>query len=220
MEKHKKISVLIVDDHKIVRTGIVSYLNTLTDIEVVAEAETGTDAELLAEKYVPDVVLMDLVMPGMDGVEATWRVRQVSPRSQVIILTSFYEDTHIFPAIKAGALSYLLKNIDPEELAEAIRSAARAEAILDPRVAARLMREWQDEKNENLKAYLQLTNREQEVLGLIAEGLTNAVIAERLVISEKTVKSHVSNILSKLHFADRTQVAVFAWREGLVKKEE
>jgi NarL family two-component system response regulator LiaR len=219
MKASNAISVLIVDDHKIVRDGICAYLNTVADIEAVGQAESGSDAVKLAEQLAPDVVLMDLIMPGMDGVEATWRVREVSPRSKVVILTSFHEDTNIFPAIKAGALSYVLKDIDPEELAKTIRSAAAGEAVLDSKVAARLMHEYRQGVNETMQAYLQLTDREQEVLGLISEGLSNAQIAEKLVISEKTVKSHVSNILSKLHFADRTQVAVFAWKEGIAKKK-
>lgn len=216
---NEKITVMLVDDHTIVRNGIRAYLEVLPDMEVIAEAESGTQAVKMAEDLAPDVVLMDLKMPEMDGVEATWRVRQVSPRSQIIILTSYHEDSHIFPAIKAGALSYILKNVDPEQLASAIRSAARGEAILSPKVASRLIGEWRDDRSEGMQDYMQLTDREQEVLALIAEGLSNAEIAARLVISEKTVKSHVSNILSKLHLADRTQVAVFAWREGIIKKE-
>lgn len=215
---HEKITVMLVDDHAIVRNGIRAYLEVLPDMEIIAEAESGTQAVKMAEDLAPDVVLMDLKMPEMDGVEATWRVRQVSPRSQIIILTSYHEDSHIFPAIKAGALSYILKNVDPEELAGAIRSAAKGEAILSPKVASRLIGEWRDDRTEGMQDYMQLTEREQEVLALIAEGLSNAEIAARLVISEKTVKSHVSNILSKLHLADRTQVAVFAWREGIMKK--
>lgn len=220
MKNNKAISLIIVDDHKIVRDGICAYLDTIPEIEVIAQAESGSQAVELAENLAPDVVLMDLIMPGMDGVEATWRVRQVSPRTKVVILTSFHEDSNIFPAIKAGALSYVLKSIDPEELAEVVKSAAEGEAILDSKVAARLMHEYRDDANESMQAYMQLTNREQEVLELIAKGLSNAQIAEQLVISEKTVKSHVSNILSKLHFADRTQVAVFAWKEGIVKKDK
>ena len=219
MKKNNAISLMIVDDHKIVRDGICAYLETVPEIEVIAQAESGSDAVQLAEQLAPDVVLMDLIMPGMDGVEATWRVRQVSPRSKIVILTSFHEDSNIFPAIKAGALSYVLKSIDPEELAETIKSAARGEAVLDSKVASRLMHEYRDDANESMQAYMQLTNREQEVLELIAKGLSNAQIAEQLFISEKTVKSHVSNILSKLHFADRTQVAVFAWKEGIMKKD-
>ena len=220
MGKNERITVMLVDDHAIVRSGIRAYLEVLSDIQIIGEAESGTQAVKLAEELAPDVVLMDLKMPEMDGVEATWRVRQVSPRSQIIILTSYHEDSNIFPAIKAGALSYILKNIDPEELASAIRSAAKGEATLSPKVASRLIGEWRDDRSNGMQDYMQLTDREQEVLATIAEGLSNADIAERLVISEKTVKSHVSNILSKLHLADRTQVAVFAWREGIIKKEE
>ncbi len=219
MQTSEKITVMLVDDHAIVRNGIRAYLEVLPDMEIIAEAESGTQAVKLAEELAPDVVLMDLKMPEMDGVEATWRVRQISPRSQIIILTSYHEDSHIFPAIKAGALSYILKNVNPEELANAVRSAAKGEAILSPKVASRLIGEWRDDRSEGMQDYMQLTDREQEVLALIAEGLSNAEIAARLVISEKTVKSHVSNILSKLHLADRTQVAVFAWREGIIKKE-
>jgi two-component system, NarL family, response regulator LiaR len=220
MKDKNAITLLIVDDHKIVRDGICAYLDTIPEIEVVGQADSGSEGVKLAEQLAPDVILMDLIMPGMDGVEATWRVRQVSPRSRVVILTSFHEDTNIFPAIKAGALSYVLKDIDPEKLAETILSASRGEAVLDSKVAARLMHEYRDEANESMQAYMQLTKREQEVLELIAGGLSNAQIAEQLVISEKTVKSHVSNILSKLHFADRTQVAVFAWKEGIVKNNK
>ena len=219
MVTSEKITVMLVDDHAIVRNGIRAYLEVQPDMEIIAEAESGTQAVKLAEDLAPDVVLMDLKMPEMDGVEATWRVRQISPRSQIIILTSYHEDSHIFPAIKAGALSYILKNVDPEELANAVRSAAKGDAILSPKVASRLIGEWRDDRSEGMQDYMQLTDREQEVLALIAEGLSNAEMAVRLVISEKTVKSHVSNILSKLHLADRTQVAVFAWREGIIKKE-
>ncbi|NMB60774.1 MAG: response regulator transcription factor [Chloroflexi bacterium] len=220
MATNEKISVMLVDDHAIVRSGIRAYLEVLPDIQITAEAQSGAEAVRLAEQIAPDVVLMDLKMPEMDGVEATWRVRQVSPRSQIIILTSYHADSHIFPAIKAGALSYILKNIGPEELASAIRSAAIGEATLSPKVASRLIGEWRDDRSEGMQDYLLLTDREQEVLALIAEGLSNAEIAGKLVISEKTVKSHVSNILSKLHLADRTQAAVFAWREGIIKNEK
>ena len=215
-----KITVMLVDDHAIVRGGVAAYLSAQKDIEVVGEAASGKEAVELAEKLVPDVVLMDLLMPQMDGVEATWRVRRVSPRSQVIVLTSYHEDTHIFPAIKAGALSYLLKDIAPQELAEAIRSAARGEATVHPKVASRMIAELRGDHEQTINSYNALTEREQEVLRAIADGLSNAAIAEKLVISEKTVKSHVSNILNKLHLSDRTQAAVFAWREGIVRKDD
>lgn len=214
-----KITVLLVDDHAIVRAGVRAYLNAQPDLEVVGEAASGVEALQIVAELAPDVALMDLVMPEMDGVEATWRLRRVSPRTQVVVLTSFHEDEQIFPAIKAGALSYLLKDIDPQDLAEAIRAAARGEAVLHPSVAARIVRELRDGSDRS-NPYAELSGREQEVLRLVAEGLNNAEIAERLVLSEKTVKAHVSNILSKLHLADRTQAAVFAWRQGLMKRED
>lgn len=214
------ISVLIVDDHKVVRRGIRAFLETQPDIIVVDEAESGEEAIRSAIDYAPDVVLMDLVMPGLDGVETTRRLKQVSPRTQVIILTSYHQDEHIFPAIRAGALSYMLKDVEPEELANAIRKAADQEAVLHPRVAARVVQELHGARQDNPNPFTELSDRELDVLRLVADGLSNADIAERLVISEKTVKSHVSNILSKLHLADRTQAAVYAWREGVVRRTE
>ncbi len=214
-----KITVLIVDDHAVVRQGVRAFLDAQPDIHVVAEAESGEEAVRLTEEWVPDVVLMDLVMPGMDGVEATRHIRRVSPHTRVVILTSFHEDEHIFPAIKAGALSYLLKEIKAEGLAEAVRRAARGEATLHPRVAARVVEELHGRSGRMVNPFTDLSQRELEVLRLIAQGLDNATIAQRLNISQKTVKTHVSNILSKLHLADRTQAAVYAWREGVVRKE-
>jgi DNA-binding NarL/FixJ family response regulator len=210
------ISVLIVDDHPLVRWGMRTFLATQPDITVVGEAASGQEALLLTEELVPDVALLDLVMPGMDGIEATRCLKQLSPRTQIIVLTSFHEDEHIFPAIRAGALSYLLKDIQTEELADVIRKAARGETVMHPHVAARLVQDMQDVSRASTIS--SLSEREQEVLRLIAEGQSNTIIAERLVFSEHTVKSHVSNILSKLHLADRTQAAVFAWREGIVVK--
>ena len=210
-------SVVIVDDHAVVRQGIRAYLATQPDIEVVGEAGSGEEALKVVADTVPDVVLMDLIMPGMDGVEATRQVSRISPRTQVIVLTSFHDDVHIFPALKAGAQSYLLKDIGPMQLVEAIRVAARGEAVLHPQVAARLAQELRGPRADN--TLTELTPREHEILRLIAEGLSNAEIAERLVISEKTVKGHVSNILSKLHVADRTQAAIYAWREGVVRRD-
>lgn len=213
------ISVMLVDDHKVVRQGVRAFLQTQADLVVVAEAENGATAVALAAEHAPDVALMDLIMPGMDGVEATRRVKQVSPRTQVIVLTSYHEDEHIFPAIRAGALSYVLKDIEPGELATAVRKAAQGEAVLHPRVAARVVQEIHGRRQETLNPFTELSERELEVIRLIADGLSNSDIAAALVISEKTVKSHVSNILSKLHLADRTQAAVYAWREGIVRKE-
>ena len=215
----ESITVLIVDDHAVVRQGVRGYLEAQPDISVAGEAASGEEAVRLAADQVPDVVLMDLLMPGMDGVEATRRVRRVSPRSQVVVLTSYHEDVHIFPAIKAGALSYLLKDVGPEELAGAVRAAARGEAVLHPHVATRVMQELRGTRREVPNPFAELTDRELEVMHHIAEGLSNALIAERLVLSEKTVKGYVSNILSKLHLADRTQAAVFAWREGMIRPD-
>jgi DNA-binding NarL/FixJ family response regulator len=209
------ITLLIVDDHQLVRWGVRTFVATQPDITVVGEAASGEEALRLAMEYAPDVALVDLVMPGLDGVEVTRRLKQFSPRTQVIVLTSYHEDEHIFPALRAGALSYLLKDVSTRELAGAVRKAAAGEAVMHPRVAARVVQELRSPARVEIAPIL--SERELEVLLLIAEGISNAEIAERLVISENTVKSHVSNILSKLHLADRTQAAVYAWREGLVE---
>ncbi|PKO19201.1 MAG: DNA-binding response regulator [Chloroflexi bacterium HGW-Chloroflexi-10] len=214
------ISILLVDDHAVVRYGLKAYLNAQPDFVVCGEAGSGVEAVRLAEELAPDVVLMDLSMPGMDGIEATARIRRISPHSQVVVLTSFHADAHIFPAIKAGALSYLLKEAGPEEVAEAILAAARGEAILHPQVAARLVQEMRGTRGQSINPFTGLSEREQEVLHMLAEGLSNKEIAEKLVLSDKTVKGHVSNILGKLHLADRTQAAVYAWREGMIRREE
>jgi NarL family two-component system response regulator LiaR len=213
------ITVMIVDDHEMVRNGAKGYLEVQPEIAVIAEAESGTDAVRLAREYVPDVVLMDLVMPDMDGVEATRKVKDISPRTQIIILTSFHEDEHIFPALQAGAISYLLKDVKARELVEAIRRASKGEATLHPRVAARLIKQFNLGKPDRNNLFTELTDREVEVLTLIARGFTNQKIADELVISIGTVKGHVSNILSKLHLADRTQAAVYAWQQGIVRRE-
>ena len=214
------ITVLLVDDHQLVRQGVRAFLDTQPDITVVGEAESGETAVTQASQHAPDVILMDLMMPGMDGVEATRRVKQVSPRTQVIVLTSYHQDEHIFPAIRAGALSYLLKDVGPAELAAAVRKAAAGEAVLNPRVAARVVQELHGSRSEAINPFTELSQREMETLHLIAEGLSNSDIAEQMTNSEKTVKSHVSNVLSKLHLADRTQAAVYAWREGVVRRSE
>ena len=213
------VRVMIVDDHEMVRQGAAGYLEAQPDIAVVAQAESGQQAVALVQEHVPDVVLMDLVMPGIDGVEATRRIKDLSPRTHIIVLTSFHQDEFIFPALQAGAISYLLKDVKAAELVEAIHRAARGEATLHPRVAARLVKEFQSEDLTTASPYAVLTDREMEVLGLVAKGHKNSTIAEELVISLGTVKGHVSNILGKLHLADRTQAAVFAWREGIVRRE-
>ncbi|HEV2655763.1 MAG TPA: response regulator transcription factor, partial [Ktedonobacteraceae bacterium] len=179
---------------------------------------SGEDAVRFATELIPDVVLLDLVMPGIGGVEAIRRIKQASPQSQIIALTSYHDDEFIFPALHAGALSYVLKDVHPEELVEVVRKAARGESVLHPHVASRVIEEMHDAKQTRPYALTHLSERELEVLRLIADGLPNAVIAQRLTISEKTVKKHVSNILSKLHLLDRTQAAVLAWRQGLVNE--
>jgi DNA-binding NarL/FixJ family response regulator len=215
----KPITVILVDDHEVVRQGVRFFLEAHSDFAVVGEAESGKAAVKLAEEHIPDVVLMDLVMPEMDGVEATRQVKNVSPRTQVVVLTSYHEDEHIFPALQAGAISYILKDIRMEELADAIKRAAHDEVTLHPRVAARIIQELHGTKRDEINPFTELTNREMEVLKLIANGLSNSEIAGQLVITEHTVKGHVSNILSKLHLADRTQAAVYAWRKGVVQRD-
>lgn len=215
----KTITVLLVDDHEVVRQGVRASLEARRDFTVVGEAESGAAAVRMAEEHIPDVVLMDLVMPGMDGVEAARQVKRVSPRSHIIVLTSYHEDEHIFPALQAGATSYMLKDVKMDQLAEAIRRAAQGEATLHPRVAARVIQELQGARRLEINPFTELTEREMDVLKLIAEGLGNGEIAAQLVISESTVKGHVSNILSKLHLADRTQAAVYAWRQGVVRRD-
>jgi NarL family two-component system response regulator LiaR len=213
------ITILIVDDHAVVRKGVRAFLDTQPDLKVIGEAASGEEGVKLATQFVPDVVLMDLVMPGMDGVEATRQLKRISPRSQVVVLTSYHEDEYIFPAIRAGALSYVLKDISPRDLADVVRMAANGEVVLNSRVAARVIQELQGLRSDQVNPFTELSERELEVLKLIAAGLSNAVMAEKLVLSEKTIKGHVSNILSKLHLVDRTQAAIYAWREGIVHRE-
>ncbi|MEM5776318.1 MAG: response regulator transcription factor [Anaerolineaceae bacterium] len=213
------IKVLLVDDHKIVRQGVRAYLQTLADITVIAEADSGASAVAAVEQHQPDVVLMDLEMPGdLDGITATRQVRRLRPETQVIVVTSHHQDEYIFPAVRAGAISYLLKDVEPEELAGAIRKAVQGEAVLDSRVASRIVRELQGRRGEEVNPFTELTEREFEVLRLIAAGKSNAEIAETLVIGESTVKTHIGNILKKLNLEDRTQAAVYAWQEGIVRR--
>src|SRR6266568_9414429 len=212
------ITVLIVDDHAVVRQGVRTLLDMHPVLQVVGEAESAEAALPVVEKLVPDVVLLDLVLPGMNGVEATRQIKRISPRTQIVVLTSYAEDEHVFPALRAGAISYLLKDIRPRELAESIRKAARGESVLHSRVAARMIQEVREAKRKLPPALAELTARELEVLQLLADGQTNAGIAVQLVLSEKTVRGYVSNILSKLHLEGRTQVAVFAWQQGLMER--
>lgn len=214
----ERVSILIADDHPVVRQGLRTFLELQEDLEVVGEAGGGEEAVAMARQLLPDVVLMDLVMPGLDGIEATRRIRAESPTTKVIVLTSFAEDEKVFPSIKAGAAGYLLKDVEPEALAEAIRTVQRGEALLHPTVAAKLMQEFGAERRAPGELE-HLTERELEVLRLIARGMSNREIAGELVLSEKTVKTHVSNILAKLHLADRTQAALFAVKQRLVDLE-
>ncbi len=213
------IEVLLVDDHKIVRQGVRAYLHTLADIHVIAEADSGAGAVAAVEKHHPDVVLMDLEMPGeMDGIAATRAIRKLRPETQVIVVTSHHQDEYIFPAVRAGAISYLLKDVEPDELAAAIRKAAQGEAVLDSRVASRIIQELQGIRKEDVNPFTELSEREFEVLRLVAAGKSNAEIAEALVLGESTIKTHISSILRKLHLDDRTQAAVYAWQQGIVRR--
>jgi len=209
------IRVLIADDHPLVRQGLRSYLDTIDDIEVVGEAADGNGAVALATDLSPDVVMMDLAMPNVDGIEATRRITEANAGVRIIALTSFATDDKVFPAIQAGAAGYLLKETDPSELAEAIRKVHRGEPILHPSVAARLMRQVAAASPQPHRT--DLTARELEVLRLIAAGRSNKEIARDLSVAEKTVKTHVSNVLSKLGVADRTQAAVYAVQNGLAQ---
>ena len=212
-----KIKVLIADDHQVVRQGLRTFLELQPDIEVVGEAGDGREAVEMVRQLHPDVVLMDLMMPRMDGINATKQVKAEIKGVKVIALTSFTEDDKVFPAIQAGASSYLLKDVSPDDLAEAIRAAQRGEARLHPDIARKLM-EQVAQQGDLVRQDLpmDLTGRELEVVQLVAQGLSNSEIAEQLVISEKTVKTHVSNILGKLHLDDRTQLAIYAIKHGLV----
>lgn len=220
MAKSNLVSILIVDDHEVVRNGIRSYLETIKEFDVVGEAESGEKAVKMVSELIPDIVLLDLIMPGMDGVETTRQIKKISPRTQVVVLTSYHEDVHIFPALKAGAISYILKDMKMEKLADALQRAVRHEVTLHPLVAERVLQNIRGGDSEEPALFTELTERELDVLRLIAKGMTNSQIAETLVISENTVKGHVSNILSKLHLADRTQVAVYAWQRGIVNREQ
>ena len=212
-----KLQILLVDDHKIVRKGVRLYLASQADMEIVGEAGSGEEALTWVEEKAPDVVLMDLMMPGMGGIEATRRIKALSPATLIVVLTSSQEREHVLPAMTAGASAYVLKDVGPAELANTIRRAVAGEVVIEPRVASQLIAVLQKPASTAEQALLaDLTTRETEVLKLIANGLSNAQIAENLFISEKTVKTHVSNVLWKLQLNDRTQAAVFAWKEGLV----
>ncbi|EFF90313.1 MULTISPECIES: response regulator [Streptomyces] len=207
------IKVLVVDDHQVVRRGLRTFLEVQDDIEVVGEAADGAEGVARAEELRPDVVLMDVKMPVLDGVEALRRLRDLGNAARVLIVTSFTEQRTVVPALRAGAAGYVYKDVDPEALAGAIRSVHAGHILLQPEVAGALLS--QEEAQSGLGRGGSLTEREREVLGLIADGRSNREIARALVLSEKTVKTHVSNILMKLDLADRTQAALWAVRHGV-----
>ena len=220
MDNTEKIRVLIADDHQVVRQGLLTFLELQPDIVVVGEAADGLAAVEMVQQLQPHIVLMDLVMPGLDGIAATRKIRAQQPAVQVIVLTSFTEDDKVFPAIQAGAASYLLKDVEPDELVEAIRAVHRGEARLHPDIARKLMEQVthaQPSAHEASPAASELTVRELEVVRLVATGKSNQEIARTLVISDKTVKTHISNILGKLDLQDRTQLAIFALKSGLAQ---
>ncbi|MBT2394164.1 MULTISPECIES: response regulator transcription factor [Streptomyces] len=207
------IRVLLVDDHQVVRRGLRTFLEIQDDIEVVGEAADGAEGVARAEELKPDVVLMDIKMPGTDGIEALRKLRELANPAKVLIVTSFTEQRTVVPALRAGASGYVYKDVDPEALAGAIRSVHAGHVLLQPEVADALLS--QDVPSNGTGRGSTLTEREKEVLGLIADGRSNREIARALVLSEKTVKTHVSNILMKLDLADRTQAALWAVRHGL-----
>lgn len=206
------IRVLLVDDHAVVRQGLRSFLEVQTDMQVVGEAASAAEGVEQASRLVPDVVLMDLVMPTGDGVDAIRTLREVAPGVRVLVLSSYLDDARVFAAVQAGAAGYLLKDIQPDALADAIRQVHRGLPALDPQIASRLMHGL-----ANPSLSVNFTQRERQVLKLVAEGLSNREIGSRLFISEKTVKTHVSNLLQKLGVADRTQAALLAVRRRLVE---
>lgn len=207
------IRVIVVDDHEVVRKGIIAYLQTEDDIDVIGEAASGNDGAALIIEKQPDVVLMDLIMENGTGIEATRQVMENYPQCKIIILTSYYDDEQVFPAIEAGAFSYILKTSSATEIAEAIKKAASGENVIEPKVAGKMMTNFRREKR---KLHEDLTDRELEVLICIGNGMTNQEISEKLYIGVKTVKTHVSNILSKLEVHDRTQAAVYAHKNQLI----
>jgi len=216
MEEDKMIKVLLVDDHEMVRIGLAAVLGTEDGIEVVGEASSGEEGIRLAQEYKPDVVLMDLVMEGMDGIETTRQLLKLYPDCKVIVLTSYLDDEKMYPVIEAGAFSYLLKTSRASEIAEAIRAAVRGQSVLESQVASKMMNRFRQPKAET-PAHEELTEREMDVLRLLAQGKSNQDIADDLIIGIKTVKFHVTNILAKLGVEDRTQAAIYAYKNGLAE---
>jgi NarL family two-component system response regulator LiaR len=217
--ENSRIRVLVVDDHAIIRKGIRAVLEIVPDIEMVGEAENGLQAVQLDRDLHPDVILMDLMMPEMDGIACIRQIKDQRSAARILVLTNFAGEEMIFPAIKAGAVGYHLKDSSPETLIEAIRQVDQGVASLHPSIAKKLLEELQHVDKPTL-ANEPLTQRELEVLRLIAQGFENKAIAEKLVISEATVRTHVSNILGKLHLASRTQAALYALREGIATLQD
>ncbi|MFC3804234.1 response regulator [Cohnella sp. GCM10012308] len=217
MAEQQPIKVLLVDDHEMVRIGLAAVLGTEEGIEVVGEAGNGQDGLRLAKAYDPDVVLMDLVMEGMDGIETTRRLLEQQPECRVIVLTSFLDDEKMYPVIEAGAFSYLLKTSRASEIADAIRAAARGQSVLESQVASKMMNRFRRPPQTEAQPHEELTEREMEVLHLIAQGKSNQEIADELFIGIKTVKYHLTNMFSKLGVEDRTQAAIYAHRNGLAE---
>lgn len=217
MEEAEAIKVLLVDDHEMVRIGLAAVLGTEDGIEVVGEAGSGEEGIRLAQEYNPDVVLMDLVMEGMDGIETTRQLLKLYPDCKVIVLTSYLDDEKMYPVIEAGAFSYLLKTSRANEVADAIRAAARGQSVLESQVASKMMNRFRSNAKGEAPAYKELTEREMEVLKLLAQGKSNQDIADQLIIGIKTVKFHVTNILAKLGVEDRTQAAIYAYKNGLAE---
>ncbi|MFZ4655617.1 MAG: response regulator [Caldilineaceae bacterium] len=211
---NQSIRVLIADDHAIVRRGLRTLITSQRDMELVGEAVNGAEAVLKARTVQPDIILMDMVMPRLDGASAIREIKKENPQARILVLTSFAEDDKIFPAIKSGALGYLLKDTDTDHLLQAIRDVNDGKSSLDPTVALRVIRELNHE-SALPPTTDPLTERELEVLQLLAQGLMNSEIAERLALGERTVGNHISSILSKLHLANRTQAALYALREGI-----
>jgi DNA-binding response regulator vraR len=209
------IKVLLVDDHEMVRLGVSAYLSVQEDIEVIAQAENGKIGVEKALELKPDIILMDLVMPVMDGIEATKEILSKWKEAKIIIVTSFIDDEKVYPAISAGAKSYLLKTSSASEIAQAIRDTYRGEGVFEKEVSEKL--EHRHEVEEEFRLFEELTSREKEVLLLIAQGKSNQEIADECFITLKTVKTHVSNILSKLQVEDRTQATIYAFKHHLVK---
>ncbi|WP_242309989.1 response regulator transcription factor [Bacillus cereus group sp. BfR-BA-01524] len=209
------IKVLLVDDHEMVRMGVSAYLSTQPDIEVVGEAENGKKGSELALQLRPDIILMDLVMDEMDGVEATRAIIQEWPEAKIVVVTSFLDDEKLYPVIEAGATSYLLKTSRASDIADAVRATYGGETVLEPKVTGKMMSRMRQKKEQPL--HDDLTEREFEILLLIAEGKSNQEIADELFIALKTVKTHVSNILNKLNVSDRTQAVIYAFRHQLTK---